>query len=132
MTTPAVQELKAFVPARDFALAKRFYTALGFIQKSDGGGVAYFHCGDYAFLLHETDDPQAAAHCSMHLLVPDVHAWFDHVRAADLTGYAHVRIGGLQEQPWGMTEFTLTDPNGVCWHIAQNTPGFAPVGRIVP
>lgn len=46
-------ELKAFVPARDFELTKRFYTDLGFVQRSEGGGVGYFHKGNCAFLLQD-------------------------------------------------------------------------------
>lgn len=37
------QALKAFVLARDFALSKRFYAEMGFVQRSEVGGVAYFH-----------------------------------------------------------------------------------------
>jgi hypothetical protein len=43
-----VTEIKAFVPARDFALSKRFYQDLGFTLTSEGGGVAYLHCGHAA------------------------------------------------------------------------------------
>lgn len=40
--TLQTQELKAFVPARDFALAQRFYTELGFVQRSESSCVAFF------------------------------------------------------------------------------------------
>lgn len=29
-------------------------------------------------------------------------------------------IGDLTQQPWRMLDFTLTDPSGVLWRIAQN------------
>ena len=35
-------EIKAFVPAKDFELSKRIYADLGFVQRCEGGGVAYF------------------------------------------------------------------------------------------
>jgi len=38
-------EIKAFVPARDFELSKRFYQDLGFVMASDSDGIAYFHHG---------------------------------------------------------------------------------------
>lgn len=47
------QELKAFVPARDFSLSKRFYTDLGFVQRPEGGGLAYFHHDGCAYLLQD-------------------------------------------------------------------------------
>lgn len=65
----------------------------------------------------------------MHLLVDDVQAWMAHVKAQDLAGRYGVHVTTLQAQPWGITEFVVIDPSGVCWHIGQNTPGFQPVGR---
>lgn len=48
-----VTEIKAFVPAKDFALSKRFYQDIGFTMASEGGGVAYFRCGSASFLLQD-------------------------------------------------------------------------------
>jgi len=48
-----VTEIKAFVPAKDFALSKRFYQEIGFTMASEGGGVAYFRCGSASFLLQD-------------------------------------------------------------------------------
>lgn len=130
MSELAVTELKAFVPAQDFALSKRFYADLGFTQRSEGGGVAYFACGPCAFLLQDYYQKDFAENCMMHLLVPDVAAWLRHVQAADLVGRYGAKVTELIEQPWGITEFVVIDPAGVCWHIGQNTPGFKPAGRI--
>lgn len=120
----AVIELKAFVPAKDFGLSKRFYADLGFTQKSEGGGVAYFACGPTAFLLQDYYQKDFAENCVMHLLVADVAAWHRHVTDAGLAGKYGVAVTPVTEQPWGITEFVVLDPAGVCWHIGQNTPGF--------
>lgn len=130
MTRLQATELKAFVPAKDFALSRRFYADLGFEQRSEGGGVSYFQVDGCAFLLQDFDDQALAENLALHLLVPDVNAWFAHVQAQDLAGRYGVRITPLVEQPWGITEFVVIDPAGVCWHIGQNTAGFAPVGRL--
>lgn len=132
MSTQPLQavELKAFVPAKDFALSKRFYADLGFIQRSEGGGVAYFVVDGCPFLLQDFYDQALAENLAMHLLVPDVQAWRAHVDAQDLAGRYGVRITPVTAQPWGITEFVVIDPSGVCWHIGQNTPGFVPVGRL--
>lgn len=123
-------ELKAFVPSKDFALSKRFYADLGFEQRSEGGGVAYFQVDGCAFLLQDFYEPALADNLVMHLLVPDVQAWLAHVQSSDLAGRYGARVTALVEQPWGITEFVVIDPAGVCWHIGQNTPGFVPVGRL--
>ncbi|MCD6077657.1 MAG: Lactoylglutathione lyase [Ramlibacter sp.] len=119
-----VIELKAFVPAKDFALSKRFYADFGFTQRSEGGGVAYFSCGSAAFLLQDYYLQEFADNCVMHLLVRDVHAWRRRVMDADLPGRYGVKVTETTEQPWGITEFVVIDPAGVCWHVGQNTPGF--------
>lgn len=124
-------EIKTFVPAKDFALSQRFYTDLGFHKRSEGGGVAYFSVDGCAFLLQDYHDQALAEQLVMHLLVPDVAAWRAHVDAQQLDQRYGARITPVVEQPWGITEFVVIDPVGVCWHIGQNTPGFVPVGRVV-
>src|SRR5262249_4344404 len=73
-------EIKAFVPAKAPAVSRRFYADLGFTMKSDHDGVAYFACGSCAFLLQDYYVKEFAENCAMHLLVPDVHAWHEHVK----------------------------------------------------
>ena len=123
-------EIKAFVPAKDFALSKRFFADLGFTQRSEGGGVACFSVDGCAFLLQDFYEQALADNLVMHVLVPDVSAWRAHVEAQDLAGRYGVRLTPVVEQPWGITEFVLIDPSGVCWHIGQNTPAFQPVDRL--
>jgi hypothetical protein len=130
MTSLKATELKAFVPAKDFVLSQRFYADLGFTQRSLGGGVAYFMVDGCAFLLQDFYEQALADNLAMHLLVPDVQAWRAHVDAQDIAGRYGVRVTPVVAQAWGITEFVVIDPSGVCWHIGQNTPGFAPVGRL--
>ena len=42
-------EIKAFVPARDFALSKQFYADLGFTIAWSDADLAYLRCGDCKF-----------------------------------------------------------------------------------
>jgi len=117
-------EIKAFVPAQDFALSKRFYEDLGFRMASDGGGIAYFHHGDHcAFLLQDYFVKDFAENLQMHLLVEDVQAWWRHVQDSGIAARYGVRTTPPVEQPWAMIDFTITDPCGVCWRIGQNIPG---------
>ncbi len=113
-------EIKAFIPARDFALSTAFYLALGFTKASEFDGIAYFHCGNSSFLLQDFYVQAHADNFQMHLLVEDVNAW--HAVAAKVAEEFKVKIGELFDQPWAMRDFTLFDPSGVLWRIAQNTP----------
>jgi uncharacterized glyoxalase superfamily protein PhnB len=57
----------------------------------------------------------------MHLLVDDVEAWWRHVENAQLAAKYGVGAEPPSERPWGMRDFTIADPTGVLWRIAQNT-----------
>ncbi len=114
-------EIKAFVPARDFELSKRFYRDIGFTMASDGDGVACFRLGHCAFLLQDFHVSAASEHFMMHLLVDDVDAWHAQLGAAGIAQRYGVKIGPPEDQPWGMRDFVLFDPSGVLWRVARNT-----------
>ena len=114
-------EIKAFVPAKDFELSKRFYEDIGFVKASDGDGVAYFHHGDVSFLLQDFYVEALAKNLMMHLLVEDVDAWWNHIREADIASKYGTKVTDIQRQPWRMRDFALIDPSGVLWRIGQNS-----------
>ncbi|MEM8942816.1 MAG: VOC family protein [Pseudomonadota bacterium] len=113
-------EIKAFVPARDYELSKQFYSDIGFVMASEGGGIAYFHHENCSFLLQDFYQEQHARNFMMHLLVKDLGAWYERLQSLGITAKYQVRLGEPQDQPWGMRDFTLDDPSGVLWRIAQN------------
>ena len=120
MTELRALELKAFVPARDHALSKRFYQDMGFTLASDEDGTAYLHHGPVSFLLEDGCPDGLAQHLMMHLLVDDIDAWWQRLQQAGLVERYGVTLGPIRLQPWRMRDFVLTDPSGVRWLIAQN------------
>ena len=115
-------EIKAFVPARDFALSKQFYVDLSFTIAWSNCDLAYLRCGQCSFLLQNFYHPEHAANFMMHLLVGDVEAWWRHVQKAQLVAKYGLRAEPPADRSWGMRDFTIVDPTGVLWRIAQNTP----------
>lgn len=115
-------EIKAFVPARDFALSKRFYEELGFEIPWSDETLAYMRLGDTAFFLQNFYVAEHASNFMMHLIVQDVEAWWVRLQQADIAGRYGVRTVPPQDQPWRQRDFVLTDPSGVLWRIAQNMP----------
>ena len=120
MSNLSAIELKAFVPARDFALSKQFYQDLGFVMPWSDDSLAYLHHGSCSFMLQNFYVRDLAENLMMHLLVEDVGAWWDKVNAQDLAGRYGVRLVPPQDQPWKMRDFVLLDPSGVLWRIGQN------------
>jgi uncharacterized glyoxalase superfamily protein PhnB len=114
-------EIKAFVPARDFTLSKQFYQDLRFTITWSDSDLAYLRYGNCSFLLQNFYNPEHAGNFMMHLLVTDVDAWWRHVENSQLAAKYGVRTEPPGERPWGMRDFTIADPTGVLWRIAQNT-----------
>lgn len=126
MGTMETVEIKAFVPAKDFELSKRFYTDLGFSVRWAADHLAYVHAGNSSFMLQNFYVKEFAENLMMHLLVKDVDAWWQHVEAKQIAETYGVRVNPPEDRPWGMRDFTVDDPTGVLWRIAQNLPQNSP------
>jgi uncharacterized glyoxalase superfamily protein PhnB len=120
MASLRTTEIKAFVPAKDFELSKRFYQDLGFTMASDSEGIAYFHHGESSFLLQDFYLKEHADNFMMHMLVEDVDAWWSKLQDAGVAAKYGVKIGPVELQPWRMRDFVVNDPTGVLWRIAEN------------
>lgn len=113
-------EIKAFVPAQDFALSARFYTDLGFTVVPESENMAFVHAGHCSFLLQKFYVKEHAENFMMHMLVADVEAWWQRVVDQDLAGRYGVRTIPPQDQPWGIRDFCIVDPSSVLWRIGQS------------
>jgi len=110
-------EIKAFVPARDFALSKCFYQDLGFTLAWSDDDLAYFRHDDSSFLLQNFSKEEPPDNLMMHLLVEDVDAWWQHVQEQKIIEKYGVNAEPPADRPWGMRDFVTS----VLWRIAQNT-----------
>jgi catechol 2,3-dioxygenase-like lactoylglutathione lyase family enzyme len=111
-------EAKAFVPARDFELSKRFYQAIGFALVWSTAELAYFRHNGSSFLLQNFYVKEHAENFMMHLLVENVDEWWKHITAA--VAPFGISVERPADRPWGMRDFPLIDPGGVLWRIGQN------------
>jgi catechol 2,3-dioxygenase-like lactoylglutathione lyase family enzyme len=110
-------EIKAFVPAKDFDLSKRFYQDLGFTVAWSSDGLAYIRHGTTSFLLQAF--PEGIDNFMMHLLVHDVDAWWSHVLEQDLAAKYGVMIEPVSDKPWGLRDLAISDPSDVLWRVGQ-------------
>src|SRR5437588_4279350 len=120
MDNLAVVEIKAFVPARDFALSQQFYQDLGFTIAWSSGDLAYVRHGNTSFLLQNFYVAEHAGNFMMHLLVEDVDAWWRHVEARQLQSKYQITLAPPADRPWGLRDFVISDPTGVLWRIGQS------------
>jgi catechol 2,3-dioxygenase-like lactoylglutathione lyase family enzyme len=120
MTNMATVEIKAFVPAKDFELSKRFYRDMGFEMHWSSDEMAYFRAGVSSFLLQRFYVKEYADNFMMHMLVEDVESWWRHVEAAKLDSNYGVTVQPPEDRPWGIRDFIVVDPTGVLWRIGQD------------
>jgi hypothetical protein len=69
MDMNSVLDLKPFLPAEDYALAKQFYLDLGFTMVWGDEQLAAFQAGEFRFLLQNYYVKEWAGNFMMHLLV---------------------------------------------------------------
>jgi uncharacterized glyoxalase superfamily protein PhnB len=120
MLPSAVNDLKAFVPAKDPEVSKRFYADLGFTINFSNDEIAELQIGSFRFLLQKFYVAEHAGNFMMSLAVEDADAWWDHIVKQEIaTKYPGVMCKAPAMQPWGLRVLYLSDPTGVLWHITD-------------
>ncbi len=127
MTTPhsvdlQPRDLRAFLPARDYAVSKAFYLALGFELQYDDGAIAIFASGDSHFYLQNAYLQEWAENTMLHLTIDDAHACFEQLSSVIAAGqFPGARVAPPKQQPYGALVTHVHDPAGVLLHFAQWT-----------
>jgi catechol 2,3-dioxygenase-like lactoylglutathione lyase family enzyme len=121
MEPSPVLDLNAFVPSKDFDVAKQFYTDLGFTLVWGNDQIAQVQIGSFRFLLQANFYvPQHAGNFMMSLTVEDADAWWGHIERIGLKDKYNLHTAKPPAmQPWGIRVRYLSDPTGVLWQIAE-------------
>ncbi|MFT3693667.1 MAG: hypothetical protein QM831_11040 [Kofleriaceae bacterium] len=120
MTGSDVVTIRPFLPAKNFAVSKEFYLALGFTQQFGDAEIAGFELGGHAFLLQNFYVAEWAGNFVMHMTVKDVDAWWAWFLGLKLVEkHPDMMARPPEMQPWGLRVAYISDPSGVLWHIAQ-------------
>lgn len=115
----SITGLKIYVPAKDFELSKRFYSALGFTMSPGFGGTVDFELGGHQFRLQDYYVKGWADNCMMVLDADDVEAWHRHVQQVLGNGaFPGARIKA-PEPADGSLIFHVWDPSGVLLVFVQ-------------
>lgn len=113
------EAMRPFLPAKDFAVSKRFYETLGFEKVLDGE-VAIFRIGTSSFILQNYYQEDWAGNFMMQLMVDDLDAWWAGIEALNLTSRFDIKSPRAPAmQPWGLRVAYVVDPSGVLWHVVQ-------------
>ncbi len=107
------------LPVSDTDEAIEFYRRLGFdVERFDDGYAWVRTCGWEIFQLAQVPSPDPGASvASAYVHVTDADAWHVAITAAAADDAA---IGVVVDQPWGMREFVVTDPDGNVVRFGRN------------
>lgn len=79
------KSIQPFIPSgKDHALARRFFTELGFVEQWVNNGIAGFAFGDCRFLLQRYTNEAFASNLMMKLVVPNLDAWWILIHAKSI------------------------------------------------
>lgn len=114
-------DVRAFIPARDFAQSKRFHAALGWKTDDVGPGLALVRVADAQhFYIQDYYVQAVAENCMLHLTVDDAAGWHARVSAILASGdFPTARVQAPARQPYGATVTFVHDPTGVLLHLCQ-------------
>lgn len=115
----SITSLKPYVPAKDFELSKRFYTALGFTLSEGWGGTADFSLNGHAFRLQDYYVQDWANNFMFVIGIEDVEAW--HQRAVELlnsNAFPGMRVKA-PEPVDGSLVLHVWDPTGILLVFVQ-------------
>ena len=109
-----INSMNVYVPAKDFELSKRFYSALGFTLTEAWGGNFDCSLGKSLFRLQNYYVKDWAGNFMLQFDVDDANAWYEHVKPIIDSGeFGDARVM-LPEAVTGDTIIThVVDPSGV-------------------
>lgn len=128
MTTngPIIEDAVAIVPVRDVERSVDFYAnTLGFERRfvSDDEAFAIVVHGEAALHFLRADDEAAlnatANHISIYLWVRDVDALYAQLKP-NLDALEEGRVRAPFDQPYGMREFHVKDPDGALLFFGES------------
>ena len=116
---PGINDLKVYMPAKDFEQSKRFYTALGFKMSEGWGGTADFELDGNRFRLQNYYVKDWAENFMVVMSVDDAAAWHRlALEIADSGEFDNIRVMP-PETVDGSLVLHVIDPSGVLLIFVQ-------------
>ena len=120
MKQPDAQDVKAFVPAKNFNESLAFYQAMGWKLNWQNGGLAELELAGCRFFLQDFYFKKLAENFMLYINVNSAQAWWDHVSTVLEGGdYPTARAQEPKHETYGATVTYVWDPSGVLLHFAE-------------
>ena len=115
-----LSDVRPFLPSKDFALSKEFYTSLGWVIKYSDDSLALLENGGHRFYLQRYYSKEFAENTMLLVVVEDAQACAEQIEELLTSGrFPDVRCAGPKREPYGALVTYVWDPAGVLLHLAQ-------------
>ncbi|MEP0174533.1 MAG: lactoylglutathione lyase [Paraglaciecola sp.] len=112
-----VDDIRAFLPSKDYEHSKKFYQAMGFKMDYVSDDLSLFSNGECSFFLQNFYNEELATNLMFQLIVLDINVAFDLV--SNLQDF-DIKFAPITQQAWGKV-FYLWGPSKELWHITELT-----------
>ncbi len=116
---PSIRDFKVYMPAKDFEVSKRFYTALGFTLAKGFGDTVDCELSGFRFRLQNYYVKDWAENFMVVMPVDDVEEWHHHVQSViDGGAFPGARVMAPEKvEDWSVLH--VHDPSGVLLVFVQ-------------
>ena len=110
-----VNDIRVFVPSKDYQESKLFYQAMGFKMDPASDDLSIFSNGSSTFFLLRYFNEEFAKNLMFQLIVPDIKEAFKVI--SNIEGF-NIRYESIKAEPWGKVVY-LWGPSGELWHVTE-------------
>ena len=110
-----VDDIRVFIPSKDYGLSQSFYQALGFKMEYVSDDLSLFENGASCFFLHRSPDTAGGSNLMLQLAVQSIDDAFKTI--SDMERFSII-YEPVKVVSWGKVIY-LWGPSGELWHITE-------------
>jgi hypothetical protein len=110
-----VDDIRVFIPSKDYEKSKSFYQALGFQMDYVSEDLCLFENGDCTFFLQNFYNEDFATNLMFQLLVVDID---DAFKVISNLAQLDIKYEPIKTERWGKVIY-LWGPSGELWHVTE-------------
>ena len=110
-----VEDIRVFIPSKNYEESKEFYQELGFEMIFESEEISEFENGECSFLLQNFYNKELANNLMVQLAVNSIESVHEKLKSLSEFG---VRFNDPEDVAWGKVLY-LWGPSGELWHITQ-------------
>ena len=114
-----INNLRTFIPAKDYNISRKFYQKLGFTETWFSQELSVYQISKFSFYLQNLFVEDWANNFMLFLEVESCDAFWKYLNSLNLKEeFQNIKMIPPKTEAWGR-ECLLIDPTGVLWHFGE-------------